>query len=74
MKHAVRHQLSAMQKVIDSAGSTPSEVAGARAELRKIQGEPTPQPAALIETDGFTPDPYFEEVLSGGTFLRLSLP
>jgi hypothetical protein len=45
MKHAVRHQLSALQRIIDSPGSTQEEIAGARAEIRKLQGDPAP-PAA----------------------------
>jgi hypothetical protein len=68
MKHAIRHQQFALQRIIDSSGSTSEEVTGARAELRKLQGDP-PQQAAPAFEGGFEMNAYFEDLLAAGPYV-----
>jgi hypothetical protein len=61
MRNTIRHQLT-LQRIVDSPGSTEEEIAGARAELR--QGEPEPTNPLPLTESGFEFNSYFEDLLA----------
>jgi hypothetical protein len=67
MNYATRHKLESLTRIINDPSSTPAEVAGARTEIRKLQGEPSPKPAA--PSTEFETNAFFEEILAAGPYV-----
>jgi hypothetical protein len=56
-----------LQRIVDSPGSTPEEIVGARAELHTLLSDPLMPAVPTVEGD-FVMNRYFEKILAAGPY------